>query len=349
MSAIKPDARALVINVARIGDTLLTTPVLRAIKTACPGGRLGCLAHPKRAAVLEGLEWVDSLGTITPKRAHWRGWLSKKEWDYALVYGHDASLIHYANRVAQHVIAFRQDDEQLNRLLWRAVTFTKPREELHAVEEHLLLASAAGIETANYRLAYRHADDELKNARIWISQNIPAAARPLVGFQIASFPTKAYRDWPMQNFVDLGARILDHYPDAHILVLGGKESRDKAEWLETQLPGRVTSVAGRFNLRMTAAVMQHLDLYVGVDTGPTHLVGALDIPMVALYHCYHPSRRLAPLSRPLLGVVDHPRTDATCSRETPMAEITVAAVWSKVEDLLQQSLAVSKHEPTHVS
>jgi hypothetical protein len=48
----------LVINVARIGDTLLTTPVLRAIKAACPDGRLGCLAHPKRVAVLEGLEWV---------------------------------------------------------------------------------------------------------------------------------------------------------------------------------------------------------------------------------------------------------------------------------------------------
>src|SRR3990172_1582228 len=111
----------LVINVARIGDTLQTTPVLRAIKAACPEGRLGCLAHPKRMAVLKGLEWLDSLGTITPKRAPLRGWCGEKKWDYALVYGHDAPLIGYARRVARHVVAFRQDDEELNRLLWRSV------------------------------------------------------------------------------------------------------------------------------------------------------------------------------------------------------------------------------------
>ena len=78
-TTIAPDASVLVINVARIGDTLMTTPVLRAIRAAYPEARVGCLAHPKRAAVLEGLEWVNSLGTITPKIARWRGLLHKKQ------------------------------------------------------------------------------------------------------------------------------------------------------------------------------------------------------------------------------------------------------------------------------
>jgi lipopolysaccharide heptosyltransferase III len=346
---IDADARILVINVARIGDTLLTTPVLRAIKAACPHGRLGCLAHPKRVAVLKGLEWVDTLGTITPKRARWRGWFGGKQWDYALVYGHDAPLIRYAGRVASHVIAFQQHAEELNRTLWRAVKFPRPREELHAAEEHLLLASALGIESEDYRLAYHHSEDELKNASAWISRNIPAAAGPLIGFQIASFPTKAYRDWPMENFAELGARILDRYPHAHLLVLGGKESRAKARWLESRLPGRVTSVAGAFDLRGTAALMHYLDLYVGVDTGPTHLAGALGIPMVALYHCYHPSRRLAPRGHPLLRAVDHPRVDAACGPDIPMAEITVPAVWPKVEELLQQYPPARRRDVSHAS
>ena len=41
-------------------------------------------------------------------------------------------------------------------------------------------------------------------------------------------------------------------------------------------------------MRENAAIMAHLSLYIGVDTGPTHLAGALDIPMVAMYHSYHP-------------------------------------------------------------
>jgi hypothetical protein len=46
--------------------------------------------------------------------------------------------------------------------------------------------------------------------------------------------------------------------------------------------------------------MNQLDLYVGVDTGPTHIMGALHRPMVALYHGYSPSRLLAPLEHPSL-------------------------------------------------
>ncbi|MBI3545215.1 MAG: glycosyltransferase family 9 protein [Gammaproteobacteria bacterium] len=249
-------SKILVINVARIGDTLLTTPVLRALKNTFPNARLDCLAHPKRAAVLQGLEWLDSLASITPKRATWRGWFSGKHWDYALVYGHDAALIRYAARVAARVIAFEQADADINRLLWRAVTFSVPREQMHAVEEHALLASALCVETRDQRLAYRASETELKNARMWLAKNIPVHVAPLVGMQIASFPTKAYRDWPLENFVALGRRILQEFPKAHMLILGGKESVAKARHLASELAGHATSVAGDFDLRGSAALMR---------------------------------------------------------------------------------------------
>lgn len=331
---IEADARILVINVARIGDTLLTTPVLRAIKAACPGGRLGCLAHPKRVAVLKGLEWVDSLGTITPKRARWRGWFGGKRWDYALVYGHDAPLIRYAGRVAERVIAFEQDREAVNRLLWRAVPLPPDRTHVHVVREHLLLLSPLGIETTDYRLAYVPSPDELSRAEESMRRFLPAGARPLIGFQIASFPTKSYRDWPMESFAELGARIVKNFPAAHILILGGAESRQKAQWLETQLAGRATAVAGRFDLRGTAALMRHLDLYVGVDTGPTHLAAALEVPMIGLYHCFHRGSRFAPLGHPRLRIIDHPTPDKLCTRESNMADIDVNMVWKPVQELL---------------
>lgn len=330
--------KILVINVARIGDTLLITPVLRAIKTAYPKGRLGCLAHPKRAAVLAGLEWLDSLGTITPKTARWRGWFGGKQWDYAIVYGQDAPLIRYAMRVAERVIAFEQEKEEINRRLWRAVPLAQNRENTHVVHERLLLPAVLGVETADYCLAYSPSPDELGKAEAWMRRNLPPGVNPVVGFQIASFPTKSYRDWPMESFAQLGTRILANYPAAHILILGGAESRRKAQWLEAQLSGRATAVAGRFNLRGTAAVMYHLDLYVGVDTGPTHLAAALKIPMVALYHCFHRARRLAPLGHDRLRVVDHPWPDARCSRMAPMSEIGVDVVWTAAAELLRERI-----------
>jgi len=56
--------------------------------------------------------------------------------------------------------------------------------------------------------------------------------------------------------------------------------------------------------------------------------------MVALYHCYSPSRLLKPLERPRCYVVDHPRAVEGCPPETSMAEISVDAVWARVCEAL---------------
>ncbi len=327
---LDPAAKILVIHVARIGDTLLITPALRALKAACPQGRLDCLLHPARRALLENLPWVDDLGSITPKTASLRGWFTGKHYDYALVYDHDAPLVRYALRVADKVIAFRQRDASLNTRLWRAVP--PPAQTIHAVHERLLLPAALGAATTDYRLAYVPTDTELAGARAWVQQHAPG--KPLIGFQVASFPTKAYRDWPADAFAELGQRLLAQHPHAHIVLLGGNESRAEATRLAQQLGSRTVAVAGQFGLRATAALMTQLDLYIGVDTGPTHIAGALGIPMVALYHCRHRGIHLAPLGHERLAVIEHPAADADCTPSAPMAAIAVDSVWEKVQQRL---------------
>ena len=103
-------------------------------------------------------------------------------------------------------------------------------------------------------------------------------------FQVASFTTKSYRDWPIERFIELGRRLLAHNPNTWIIVFGDTESRAPAQALAEALGRNVVSAAGALDLRETAALIAQLHLYIGVDTGPTHLAGALGVPMVALYH-----------------------------------------------------------------
>jgi len=57
--------------------------------------------------------------------------------------------------------------------------------------------------------------------------------------------------------------------------------------------------------------------------------------MVAMYHGYSPSRLLAPLEHPCLWTVDHPRAgQGNSPDDTPMSEIPVDAVLSKVREAL---------------
>ncbi|MEW6689104.1 MAG: glycosyltransferase family 9 protein [Pseudomonadota bacterium] len=326
-----PPAKILFINVCRIGDTLLATPALRALAAAYPGAEITALGHPKRIEVLHHLPWLASAGGISKAGALARGWLAGKAYDLALVYGFDAPLVAYALRAARRVVAFRQADERLNRRLYRAVE-PPAFQAAHSVHLALRLTDAIGVPHAGYRLAYRVTEAEARWAE---SELAPIAGEPRIGLQVASFPTKAYRDWPLESFAELARRIRARWPEARFLLFGGAEDRGRTRRLAAQLGG-CADFAGRVSLRQSAALMSRTHLYVGVDTGPTHLMGCFDIPLVALYHCYSPSRLLRPLEHPCFHPVDHPRP-YPCATETPMGEIAVEAVFGAVERALGAS------------
>jgi heptosyltransferase-3 len=298
------DAALLVVIVARIGDTLLVTPTLRALKQACPRGRLTVLAHPKRLAVLEHLPFLDRLGSIAPRAARFRGWLAGRQHDLAFVFGRDRPLLDYALRVSDRAVAFAHPGMEGDPMRLRLVP--PPEASIHAVRERLLLAEAAGVRADSLRLAYAVTDAEKRGARGWLTARLAPGNRPLVGLQMVSYPTKAHRNWPATSFADLAGRIAEKYPGAAFVVLGDRDSRAAAEILSQRLPGSVHIAAGELDLRQSAALIGELDLYVGVDTGPTHIAGALDVPMIGIYHHLYPGRNLAPLDRARCRVLEQP-------------------------------------------
>jgi heptosyltransferase-3 len=324
--------RILVINVTRIGDTLLATPAVRALAKAWPRAEVTVLAHPKRVEVIHNLPFVAASGAITKHRARWRGWLGGPRWDLALVYGFDRPLVAYALRTAERVVAFRQGDAGLDARLYRAVERPPPM-TLHAARAPLLLTAAIGVAADGLRLAYVVTPAEKSWARAFLAATLLPGDAPLVGLQIAGFHATRYRDWPVESFAALGERMVSRWPRARLLLFGGQDERTRTTELAQRLGGRAVNLAGRLTLRESAALMDALDLYIGVDTGPTHIMSALAAPMVAMYHCHSPGSMIGPLERPRSHVVEHPRA-APCGAEVPMAELPVDAVWKSVLEAL---------------
>ncbi len=321
----------LVINVSRIGDTLLATPAIRAIAGAWPDAAVDVLGHPNRVEVLRWLPFVRHVGNISKTSAIFRGWLDRmaRPYDLAFVYGYDEALVSYALRVAKHVVAFRQADDDINARLGTLVEAPAFQSD-HAVRLALALPAAVGVAPTGCRLSYVVTTEERDWADSRLVADLPPEHTPLVGLQVASFPTKAYRDWPIESFIELYSRIRARWPHAHFLVFGGAEEGPRIEVLKTQLGPAATVYAGRLSLRQTGALMSRLDLYIGVDTGPTHMMSAFDIPLVGLYHGFSRSELIAPLEHPCFFPVDHPQAGPDCSTEASMADISVDTVFSRV-------------------
>ena len=235
------------------------------------------------------------------------------------------------------MVAFRQRDPALNARL--AVVVDEPVPPPHAVLHRLLLLQAAGIAAQDLRLAWNVSAEERAAAGAWRTAHVPAPATPVIGLQMASFHTKAQRDWPVQRFIELAQRVLAERPGAHFILLGDAGSRPGAQAFLAALPGRASIAAGSLPLRDSAALMAGLDLYVGVDTGPTHVAGALGIPMVALYHASFPGRNLAPLQNPLCRVIEHPLTGQPNADQAHMAGIRADRVWAECAALLAERRA----------
>ncbi|WP_434526276.1 glycosyltransferase family 9 protein [Photorhabdus asymbiotica] len=327
----------LVIVIARFGDTLLVTTVIRALKQEWLGANIDVMAHKRIKHTLENISDINRLTAFSKSKAKWCRWFTRRHYDIALVYGDDKPLLQYAKRKSRLTVSF--SDKSSLQPNWLEVK--KLEQLIPAQQELAMLARAIGAEVSNWQLNYCVSDEELRFANNFMRQHLDNVL--LMGFQLQSFSAKAYRDWPIEHFYKLAQCIDNHYPHSHIVLLGSTDgeivAQSRAERLGIE---KCTSLAGKLTMRQNAAMMSKLDLYIGVDTGPTHLAGALGIPMVAMYHSFHPGRFLDPQQHLHLAVIEHPvhYMQATC--EDSMSVISVEQIWQETQKLLEtQSLGIT--------
>lgn len=326
--------RVLVVRVARIGDTLFVTPVLKALKAAMPGAAIDVLVDPKRRDALVNNPHVERLiddGPLARLGARLKG---SKPYDLALVYGHEAKHFRYARAVAGFTVGFEQKEAGLNSLLDLPVRASD--RDIHAVDYALKLPAAIGAGPAGRGLVYMLTPEEMRWAEGFLASR--TLGRGTIAMQVAGFPTKAYRDWPEAHYAALG-RFVEKELGAGIVLLGDGKDRPKAVRIASSLKGAAVA-AGETTLRQSGALIAAAAAFVTTDTGPMHLAFALRTPTVALFHCMHPGRWLGPLEDTHLSrlLQMEPPPGKACGREFGMESITPETVFASLKEIL------TKHE-----
>jgi heptosyltransferase-2 len=167
-----------------------------------------------------------------------------------------------------------------------------------------------------------------------LTLHVPASAcfvRPAVGLA----PGSAYgsaRRWDAERFGQVAVALSR---DFDVLILGGPQEREQGDVIEAAL--RQAGVADYRNLigqsvAEMIATMAGMKLYIGHDSGATHIAAALGVPTVAIYGSTSPALAY-PWRHPASRIVRHYVACAPCNRRTCplqhhacMQEITVGQV-----------------------
>ena len=271
--------RVLVIVTQRLGDVLLSTPLIRSLRRAWPKAHIAALVFADTATALASNADVDAVLTVArrlPFAAHLR-MLAQLWRRYDIAFstgvGDRPTLYAWIAGKRRFGIVAQGAKHWWKRLVLNGWIALDDR-DTHTVAMNLRLADLAGVPRSQEVVATWSAQDAAH-----VRETISVSAYAVLHVQ----PKFAYKAWHAAGWVALG-RWLDA-SGLRIVLSGSDDPRelDVIRQLVPQLPNGTVSVAGAFTLSQTAYLISQARLFVGPDTITTHMAAALGTPTIALF------------------------------------------------------------------
>ena len=288
--------RLLVVKLSDIGDVLTVTPALQALRQSLPELRISILVPPRSAVVLTGSPLVDevlafdkfrfdALSDVADLRqlAYGAGLfagLRAARFD-ALALMHHLTTYWGAAKYAALALAVRAP---LTVGLDNGRGFFLDRAELdlgfgdcHEVEYWLRVAALLGAEPHPYPMSVALSATDRAAAETLLSEG-----GPFVAIHPGGGGYSTQRRWPLERFVAV-ARSLRREAGLTPVVVGGPDEAILGAAFEAACDAPIVNLVGQTTLLQAAAVIERCRLFIGNDSGLSHLAAAVGTPVVAVF------------------------------------------------------------------
>ena len=277
----------LVIKLRYLGDVLLATPTLDALKTAYPAARLSVLVNRGTEEILHGNPHVDEIipldrGSMLQQSCfvlemRWRRFDTVVD----LTDGDRAAFLTWISGAPVR-IGFNAEQRWTGWCYTTVVTGAG----VHRIERDLASLAPLGI------------DVEERVPRMWLTREDETRAEQLVAdlgapkdqSWVVIQPGARYwfKAWPVERFAQLADRLNERFGCQVFIGGTGHEAR-LAEAVVGRAKSRLLNIAGRADVRTFAALLRRSDLFVGNDTGAMHIAAAVGTPVVGLFGPSNPA------------------------------------------------------------
>lgn len=295
--------RILISRTDRIGDVLLSTPVIKALRQKFPQAYISMLVAPYAKDIVEGNPYLDEVIVYDKAGKHkswWRtikfaGRLKKKKFDLAVI-------LHPGNRL--HLIAFLAGiplrlgyNRKLGFLVNLRKVHKKQEGRKHEAEYNLELLSELGVSGNPYDLFMPiRQESESYVEELFRKEGISQADKILAINPGASCPSKI---WPAENFARVAKKLAGPH-NFKILILGGPKEIHLADKVACEIKGKVINLAGKTSVSQLASIFKRCSLFISNDSGPVHIASAVGVPVISIFGRNQPGlkpRRWRPLGR----------------------------------------------------
>ncbi|MFN2498918.1 MAG: glycosyltransferase family 9 protein [Pyrinomonadaceae bacterium] len=276
--------RVLVVRLRSIGDTVLSTPSLSALKRFLPYARIDILLEDWVAPVLEGFPHVDNVITTERGNLTSRARVARqlRASHYDVVYNlHGSTTATFLTRAtgATHRVGYETYQYSwLHNHRSPSSSFLWGRNKTHSVEQQLALLGWTGVPVSDRpptHLAVTEVANNTIAARLR-EQGIEAAPFVVI-HPAAAFDTK---QWAASNF----ARVADELASRRmfIVAISGKNQLPIVEELRRNSTAEILPLTN-LSLPEVTALLARARLFVGNDSGVAHMAAAVGTPSVIVF------------------------------------------------------------------
>lgn len=337
--------RILLVRTDRLGDVILTLPMLAALRKCFPDAYIALLLRRYTGELLVGnphvneLLWYDENDELVPFGSMCAT-LRERQFDAAIVVYPRLRLAWLLFRSGIPIrvgTGYRYYSFLFNRRVYE-----HRKDALkHEVEYNLNLLSAIGC---------RAEEDSPKEfliaippqCRLNVHEMLKELHLPLKGFMILHPGSGgSAREWSAENFGMLAVRVAKS-AGLKVVVTGGRGEEEKVSDVIRRAEGVAIPIVGTLSIKEFAVLIESAKVFVSNSTGPLHLAVAMGTPVVGLFpqHTAMSARRWGPYTeRKRVLVPAKPLDCRICFRNGKpcecMASISVEAVAAAILSMLE--------------
>lgn len=282
-----PDAKILIRAANWVGDAIMTTPVIRAVRKNYPEADITLLAKPWVIPVYESNPNIDRIMEYQNDGRHKKGWgtllLSKdlrpKQFDLAVLMQNafEAALITFLGGVKER-LGFNTDARGL--LLNRAVKMDKELKKGHLIDYYIAILEGANLVPDGRNLELFLSEADRQAATKLLAQNGFDLFKPVIGINPGATGGTA-KQWFPERYAALARQLSLKY-GVQILIFGGPSDHELGEYIKDRSQGSCINIAGQTSLGQAFALIEQCSLFVTNDSGLMHAAAALNVNQVAI-------------------------------------------------------------------